>query len=337
MKTTTYIYSAVCGLLLSATFASCSSVTGDDSENKVMMEINTSRNDAATTKADDVNNPDANGKVLFYQASKAIGTYFTSDVVGLNTYNYSKGVKFNTGHPYPTDGSMVYAVGYAPLSTSLITPASASDFTTLTLVDGEAGNVDVLTSRAPISGTKDNIFNEDLIFDHTLTKVSFYAVSDKTMQTQRNVKDIRIDIPTAYLPTTWKWNATTMKYEVQATPTSTRTLEYGDYLVNDGTEKQQLLGVCYLNLSSTSNGIMTPINLKCNLQKYGTSTWENDKEFNNMEIQLKDSNDNNVTTVNPGEAYKVIFKFTNDAWALVGVRVDWETGGSYDINITPTK
>ena len=326
---------AVCGIFLSAALLTgCNSVL-DDGKDGVMMELNTTRTSDATSKALSRATETVPGELLFWKTTDNFGTfYYHCDVDNLNNYNAptsGDGNKFNTGQEYPTDGTSVYAAGYSPIAN--ITPSV--DYRTLTVNDAHVGLVDVLTSKAPLTGSKDIIFNGDLTFDHTLTKVTFKAKFDYTMDKIRQVSNIRVVIPTTYLPTTWAWNDTNKKFEVQAAnATAARTIAYTSTLSTKDTEYE--IGTCYLRLPSDNGGKLTPITLLCNLYKFDSTTqFIKDKTYTPLTIQLKDENKADVSLAQPGEAYEVVFLFSNDTWTLTAVKEPWLNGGLITVPVDP--
>lgn len=335
MITKKYILGAVCGAFcVAVSLSSCNSVL-DDNENDVIMQLNISNaSDASTSSKALASRADETipGKLLFWQSDKAVGSYYTTDIDNLNGYNSnSAGTnKFNTGYPYPSDGSSVQVAGYSPVSGVTAT----ADYKTLT-VDSNIGLVDVLTSKAPLTGSKDNEFSGDLTFDHTLTKVTFKAKFDYTMYKIRQVQNIRVAIPAAYLPTVWNWSDTNLKYEVAASSVSNDlTLQYPTALADQDVE--YVIGTCYLNLPANNMGKLTPISLTCDLYKFDDATvFLPNKTYSNMEIQLKDTDGTNVSTAVAGEAYEVVFTFSNDTWTLTAVKKPWQNGGLITIPVDP--
>jgi hypothetical protein len=337
MKRNYYILGAVCGAFaLAASLSGCKSVLNDnENADDVMMQLNMSSTSESTTskalsRADAATYP---GRLLFWQKGKALGSYHYSDVDNLNSYNANTAGtnKFNTGYPYPSDGSFVYAAGYSPIS-----GVTASDgYETLT-VSSNIGLVDVLTSRTPLTGSKDNEFTDDLNFDHTLVKVTFKAKYDYTMYKIRQVQNIRVTIPKAYLPTQWTWSDTNKKYEVSANgATDNLTLSFPNTLSDQDTE--YVIGTCYLNLPTDNTGKLTPITLKCDLYKFDqASVFTKDKTYDNMTLQLKtDDGITNVKQANAGDAFDVVFLFSNDTWTLTAVKKPWQNGGLITIPVDP--
>ena len=327
---------AVCGIFLSAALLTgCNSVL-DDQTDGVMMELNTTRTSDATSKALSRATETVPGELLFWKTTDNFGTfYYHCDVDNLNNYNApttGEGNKFNTGKEYPTDGTSVYAAGYSPIASV----TASADYKTLTVSDLNAGLVDVLTSAEPLTGSKDNIFNGDLTFDHTLTKVTFKAKFDYTMDKIRQVSNIRVVIPTTYLPTTWAWNDTNKKFEVQPTnATTTLSIAYTSTLSTKDTEYE--IGTCYLRLPSDNGGKLTPITLLCNLYKFDSTTqFIKDKTYSPLTIQLKELDGvTPAVNVQPGESYSVVFLFSNDTWTFTAVKEPWLNGGLITVPVDP--
>jgi hypothetical protein len=329
------LLNAVCALMVACSFAACSTVTDEDTSS-VMMELNTAPQSTATSKA--ASRADADvvpGKVLFFTGS-AMGTFYHySDIADLNSYTTAKG-KYNTGYTYPSDASTVYALGYAPYDANTI--ACSSDYSTLTLTDDNAGIVDVMTSNSVITGSKDVIFADELDYGHTLTKITFVAMRDATMENIRKVYDVELTIPASYMPNKWVWNTTDSKYELSTTTRSKdRTLVYAGYLPETGVEYP--LGVLYVKLDSSNKGVIlkgiTDV-LKAKFLHVGNTEDKTVQFSSNLPegIQLYDAAGTTaITNPQPGEAYKVIFSFTNDSFILKAVKVDWEQGSLITIPV----
>jgi hypothetical protein len=334
MKSLLYYFSALCGLIFTLFgLSGCNTVTDEDS-NSVMMELNTVPSSSTTSKAASrADASDVPGRVLFF-TGQAMGTwYYTSDIANLNSYTSTK---YNTGKIYPSDGSMVYALGYAPYDGVTV---SGTDYSTLTLDDDHAGITDVMTSTKVITGSKDQIFSEVLPYDHTLTKITFIAKRDVTMDNIRKVYNVALTIPKSYMPNKWIWNTTDSKYEISTTATDVRgndlTIGYKNYLAEVNTD--YVLGTLYVRLDSSNKGvILKGQTLTAQLLHVG-NTEDKSVAFTSTlpeGIQLYDTTGTTaITNPQPGEAYTVTFTFTNDSFILKAVKVDWEQGSLITIPV----
>lgn len=315
-------------LLPGICFTACETVLGDDltiaSANTIQFSINRSGTELNAT-GDAVP-----GKVIFWTTDFS-SPYHTADIDNLNAYSTTK---YNTGKAYPTDGSIVSAAGYSPAG-SKINPSNSNK--TLRITNTSAGLTDVCTSQTIIQGSLNTPFNQILKFNHTLTKITFKAMRDYTMQNNRLVNNVQITIPVSYLPTIWQWNGETGQYEVQSTPVAINPLapKYGDTLLDIDTE--YVIIECYLMLPSDNQGIITGLKLEADLRRVSsTSTEVEHKTWNLIEgIQLNDEAGNPVTQAKAGEAYSVIFKFSNDSFTLKARKQPWSSGGLITIPIAP--
>lgn len=329
MKSTIYTYGIVSiQLLLSTCFTACETVLDDDSivDSESTIQFSMTRGGTELNVTDNV----VSGRVFFW-TTDFNNPYHTADIENLNAYNTTK---FNTGKVYPADGSIVSAAGYSPISNEI---DISNQNRTLKITNTSAGLTDVCTSQTTIQGSLNTPFSQTLEFNHTLTKISFKAMRDYTMQNNRLVNNVQVTIPVNYLPTTWLWNNANNKYEVQSTPVATNPLapKYSDVLIDTDTE--YIITECYLMLPSDNKGIITGLKLEADLRKVGeTSTEAEHKTWELIEgIQLNDENGRPVTKAEAGEAYSVVFKFSNDSFTLEARKQPWTAGGLITIPIAP--
>lgn len=312
-------------LIMVIGFIGCDSILGDDiptvTENTIQFNTTTRRSESASTGSATVP-----GRVFLWTTEQEFtGTpYYINDITDLNA-----NTKYNTGKPYPVDGNNVYATGYSPITDI----TCSADRKTLTTSKG--GEIDVCAAKT-ITGNIDAVFDEKnpLEFEHTLTKVTFKAMREKTMEGNWVAGNIKVTIPKKYLPTTWKWEGDS--YKVQ---NDTRDIDlsymYGYSLTN--VEEEYEIGIAYLNLNDiTNNTILTDLTLNAELRRPQASEIEvQKKQWKLAAIQLNDENGNAVNNVQPGEAYKVIFKFSNDSFILEARKQPWTNGGIITIPIDP--
>lgn len=329
MKSAIYnIYGIMGSLLIMATgLASCNSVLGDDlpTTPENVIQLNTTTYTGSTNAT---NSTEVPGRIFLWTTDDEFtGTpYYTSDIANLNA-----STKYNTGKPYPADGSNVYAAGYSPV----LDVTCSTDRKTLTTAKG--GEIDVCVAKT-ITGSVNAVFDENtrLEFEHTLTKVTFKALREKTMEGNWVAGNIKVTIPNKYLPATWKWDGST--YQVQNDIRSENlTYTYGYSLTN--VDEEYEIGVAYLNLNNSANtlsSILTDLTLNAELRRPQASETEvQKKEWKLGGIQLNDENGNPVTVASAGEAYKVVFRFSNDSFTLEARKQPWTNGGIITIPVDP--
>lgn len=308
--------------MVPAILTSCITILDDDNavNGHETMEVEFTR---STTSA-----LPGSGLLIFWKQN--LGDLFTSEVNNLEDY---KATKFNTGETYPNDNTMVYATGFSPM-----TMQHQDNFQTLSLPQGErAGTVDVCASSR-ISGKLTSPFSEMMSFEHTLTKVTFYAQRHITMVGSRNVENIRITIPaaTTYLATNWKWNATDNKYKIDNTKWSDTdlTFEYAGLLFETEITK---IGTAYLMLPTSNNGKLKNINFKADITPINSTTVENKIDKTLPEIQLYEKdNTQEVALAKPGEAYEVLLVFQQNSFTLIARQQnDWDKGGLIYVPVKP--
>lgn len=329
MKSTIYTYGIMGSLLIMMTgLASCESVLGDDvptvPENIIQLSTST-YTDSQSVSNDSEMVP---GRIFLWTTEEEFMNtpYYTKDIADLNAKT-----KHNTGKPYPADGSNVYAAGYAPV----LDVTCSADRKTLTIAKG--GEIDVCVAKT-ITGSVNAVFDENrpLEFEHTLTKVTFKALREITMAGNWVAGNIKVTIPNKYLPATWKWDENTSTYQVQKDIRNDHlTYTFGYSLTN--VEEEYEIGVAYLNLNNVSNkSILTDLILNAELRRPQASETEvQKKEWKLGGIQLNDENGNPVNDPKPGEAYKVVFRFSNDSFTLEARKQPWTNGGIITIPVDP--
>lgn len=322
MKSAIYNTYGIMGslLIMTAGLASCNSVLGDDfpttPENVILL--NTTTYTGSTSATDSVP-----GRIFLWTTDNEFtGTpYYTSDIADLNA-----NTKYNTGKPYPADGSNVFAAGYSPIADV----TCSNNRKTLTIAKG--GEIDVCVAKK-ITGSVNAVFDENtpLEFEHTLTKVTFKALREITMAGNWVAGNIKVTIPQKYLPATWKWDGST--YQVQEdTRNDHLTYTFGYSLTN--VEEEYEIGVAYLNLKNKS--ILTELILNAELRRPQASETEvQKKKWTLGGIQLNEENGDPVKDPKPGEAYKVVFRFSNDSFTLEARKQPWTSGGIITIPVDP--
>lgn len=327
MRPTIYTYGIIGSLLAMATgFTGCDSVLGDDipTEPENIIQLNTTTRSLESTSND--TETAIPGTVFLWTTEQEFrGTpYYISNIADLNA-----NTKYNTGKPYPADGSNVYATGYSPVTDI----NCSSDRKTLTTTKG--GEIDVCAAKT-ITGSINATFDErtPLVFEHTLTKVTFKALREITMEGNWVAGNIKVTIPDKYLPATWKWESDTYKVQ-NDTRGENLSYIYGHSLTN--VDEAYEIGVAYLNLNNVTNKtILTDLTLDAELRRPQASETEVQKKHWVLAgIQLNNEKGNPVRDVLPGEAYQVIFRFSNDSFTLEARKQPWTNGGIITIPIDP--
>lgn len=325
MKSTIYTYGIMGSLLIMAAgLISCNSVLGDDlpttPENVILLNTTTYTSSTSATSSI------VPGRIFLWTTENEFtGTpYYISDIADLNA-----NTKYNTGKPYPADGSNVFAAGYSPVNGI----DCSDDRKTLTIANG--GEIDVCVAKT-ITGSVNATFDENnpLNFEHTLTKVTFKALREFTMEGNWVAGNIKVTIPNKYLPATWKWEEGT--YKVQKDTRNDNLTRLFPYSLTNVEEEYEIL-TAYLNLNNVSNkSILTDLTLSAELRRPQASETEvQKKDWKLGGIQLNDENGNPVNDPQPGEAYKVVFRFSNDSFTLEARKQPWTSGGIITIPVDP--
>lgn len=327
MKSTIYTYGIMGSLLIMAAgLVSCNSVLGDDlpttPENVILLNTTTYNGSTSATSS----TPKVPGRIFLWTTDNEFtGTpYYISDIADLNA-----NTKYNTGKPYPADGSNVFAAGYSPVSGV----DCSADRKTLTIANG--GEIDVCVAKT-ITGSINATFDEKnpLKFEHTLTKVTFKALREFTMEGNWVAENIKVTIPSKYLPAKWIWSEGT--YKVQDDNRNTDLIRTYEHALTNVEEEYEIV-TAYINLSSISNKtILTDLTLDADLRRPQTSATEvKKKQWKLGGIQLMDEYGNPVKDALPGEAYKVVFRFSNDSFTLEARKQPWTSGGIITIPVDP--
>ncbi|WP_455585288.1 hypothetical protein [Bacteroides sp.] len=300
----------------------CDSVLGDD-DNMVKggetMEMGFTRSSESAS-------PSA-GFLIFWKQN--LNDFFTASVEDLKAY---KAEKYNTGEAYPEDNTTVHATGFSPLHMQL-----SEDYQTLTLpLDAKPGETDVCVATEKINGSYTAPFSQTMTFEHTLTKVTFYAQRDRTMEGFRNVGNIQITIPaeSRYLPIQWKWDETAGKYKVGSSTANTDLiLSHPGILFEMETEE---VGTAYLMLPANNYGLLKNINITADITRIGEIEAENQINETPEKIQLHDENGNEIVNAKAGEAYTIEIVFQQNSFTLIARQQDdWEKGGLIYVPVKP--
>ena len=266
--------------------------------------------------------------LIFWQSTP--GDLFTAEIANLNDYRNSK---YNTGEAYPEDKSTIHATGISPM-----TMKYSEGFQTLNLPEGtKAGTLDVCATSS-IDGNSISPFNAPMIFEHTLTKVKFYAERHKTMVGSRNVGNINITVPAAsqYLPTQWIWNATYKKYEADPHVYDKTDLVFNFPGTLFETETQEI-GTAYLMLPVNNTGQLENIQISAEITPIASTEVENMIQTTLPAIQLyKVDNKTAVSVAKPGEAYEILVVFQQNSFTLTArQQEDWDRGGLIYVPVKP--
>lgn len=269
------------------------------------------------------------GLLIFRKGDQSY--FFNATVKNLET---GKIQKYNTGESYPKNNTTVSVTGISPADMQ-----ASSNYQEFTLPNGaEAGTIDVCVSNK-MSGSYISPFEGLITFKHSLTKVTFKAKRDYTMEQNKLVNNVKVTIPVAYLPTTWQWNNVSEVYEIKTTELATSPLApiHGDALANINTE--YIIKECYLMLPPGNRGILNGLKLEADLRKPSeTSVEAEHKTWELTEgVQLYEDENGKVAVDEAiaGDAYEVVFNFTNDSFTLEARKQPWTKGGLITIPIDP--
>lgn len=318
MKQTKHILFSL-SLLATSLLAGCDSMLGDDDitgNNGDTMEVAFTRSGESSSAT--------SGFLIFWK--KDFKDFFTTEVDNLNTY---QSIKYNTGEPYPKDGTTVNATGFSPANMKY-----SDDYGTLTLPNGTApGTLDVCAASEIIQGTFNNPFSKTMTFGHTLTKVTFAVQRDGSMEHSKDVRDVIITIPAKYRPTQWVWNG--KKYEANQNVHAKDSLDLSHRLIT-GLESH-IVATTYLMLPTENGGKLNNLRVQAEIIPNGSTT--GGKKLNQkMDAQLYEANNTTpVSNAAPGDAYEILIKFQQNSFTLEARQSDWEKGGLIYVPVKPTK
>lgn len=314
-------------LSIAVSVSSCDSILDEDSlpTSGKSIELSFTRGYENSTLEDN-----SYFRIAFFTGEEYTPFFSTNQLQGINTYTTDA---YDTGVPYPSNN--VHAVGYAPSDSINL----SKDQKTLELkFDNTAGTTDVRASQT-ITGNSNSHFSKEspMKFEHLLTKVTFYAKRDYTMQYSKLVHDVKVTLGSSYLVKEWKYK-NGGSYAAVVNTDSPKNLELhipNQYLTDIDTE--YFIGTCYLNMPTNNEGklsfgleaILTPTETTENIQS----------DYGQLDIQLmedKDGGQQKVTEAKAGEAYEVVINFTQNSFTLSGVKAPWKAGGLITIPINPT-
>lgn len=311
-------------LLAVTTLIGCDSVLDDDDSTGNQggtMELSFTRSGESSSFT--------SGFLIFWK--EKMDDFFTTEVSDLTAYSTTK---YNTGEPYPKEGTKIFATGFSPANMNLST-----DYQTLGLPENsKPGTLDVCAAAKAIQGNYYSTFNEAMTFEHTLTKIVFKAKRNYTMEGNRLVNNIKVTIPRNFLPVQWQWNHTKRKYEADLkTPATT---EYAPIMKEALTEidKEYIIAECYLMLPTGNNGYLQNIKMEADLRKVGATSTEVEHKTWDLSEGIPLYEEDGQTLVEEalkGEAYEIVFNFTNDSFILQAYKQPWEQGGLITIPIDP--
>ncbi len=269
------------------------------------------------------------GLLIFREGNQS---YFFNAVV--NNLETGTIQRYNTGESYPKNNTVVSVTGISPADMQ-----SVPNYQEFTLPSGaEAGTIDVCVSNK-INGSYISPFNDLITFKHSLTKVTFKAKRDYTMEQNKLVNNVKVTIPVTYLPTTWQWNSSSEVYEIKTTELAASPLApiHSDVLAIINTE--YIIKECYLMLPPENKGILKGLKLEADLRKPSETSVEAEHKTWELTggIQLYEDADGQIAINEAiaGEAYEVVFNFTNDSFTLEARKQPWTKGGLITIPIDP--
>ncbi len=318
MKQTKHILFSLSLLAATALLAACNSVLGDDdivSNQGGTMQL-------AFTRSGESSSPDS-GFLIFWKTT--MKDFFTAEVDDVTKYGSTK---FNTGEPYPKDGTQVSATGFSPANMGL-----SDDYQTLTLPASTVpGTLDVCAAAKVIKGSYYNIFNEAMSFQHTLTKVTFSVQRDETMVGSRDVGNITISIPRNYLPTRWKWNENQYAADLTAPANAALAFTHPGIIKETKTDE---IGTAYLMLPANNNGQLADIRVQADISLIESATVETEID-RTLDVPLHEKdNATQVDKAYPGESYEIVVKFQQNSFTLIARRSDWVNGGLIYVPVKP--
>lgn len=305
------------------TLTACNSVLGDNDIVKKQGE----NIELAFTRSGESSSA-TSGSLIFWKERMGDAFTFTAEVNDLTAYET---IKFNTGVPYPKDGAEVSATGFSPASMQL-----SDDYQKLSLPPGTVpGTLDVCTASEVIQGNYYRTFNRTMEFGHTLTRITFFAERDHTMEGSRNVSNIKVTIPTNLLAFRWTWDGTRYSAEQGATPVTPLTplvFTHPDIIVSTNTDE---MGTAYLMLPTGNTGVLKGIRIEADITPIKETEVEKTIDTT-MAIQLyTGDNATPVSTALPGEAYEIAIKFQQNSFTLIARQNDWENGGLIYVPVKP--
>lgn len=272
----------------------------------------------------------------------------------MNINSYSRpNSPFNTETLYPDGGLRVMATGYAPDSglTPGEIPGGGENYLELSLDEEGICVTDMLTTVNTIVGSAtlpfDRADGEQMKFRHALSRISFKARQDESMETTRIFyRRVRISPSDGNIARKLVWNRDAGMYEAHNDITGPDDFPY---TLDEGENARQLtpnstnnVGQLYL-MPGSSVFIKVTITRSedVDFEESEDVTFETELKFN-IERNAGDPDDldrdgslKSTSQIYAGEAYTFTLLFKEDGIELTGKECAWENGGSIIIPVYP--
>ena len=278
----------------------------------------------------------------------------------IDHYNYSGGIAYNTGHEYPSDGSYLYATGYAPMKALDLTVSENEK--KLRVKEGfRNGQTDFLVCDGcdAHSGSSTDRFTQEeheLKFRHLTARIRFVGIRDEVMHNKIGVSNVKIKLHEEnglVVPLQFDWRAD--EAETQCTyvanlaekATELAPVEGGSEMIPT-TSAGRTLGSCYVLQKASMTGynpfvevtesgnISLTMDIEADLWYLTGEASEpipyTHKRWKNVSVDIE-TNTGNV--MRPGYQYEVRIIFRNESIVLQGLQKGWEDGGTHYIPVRP--
>lgn len=287
----------------------------------------------------------------------------------IDYYRVDNRVPFNTKHSYPAGDRIVHAMGYAPaeeLTTTdnyktLSIPESLQNGKT-DFLSGDGNRYRVGSSSAPfdsvrLAGDEQQVElqKKQVEFCHLTAKILVEGQRHENMVRKIGVRNVKVTLHNRQVPTRLVWRPIT----------GTDVPELGGYFPADPVSKDiylrradsdpimlstnQKVDSCYVyapnsaahyhDQTSVENGtIELSLDVQAELMPYDANTqnWDESqaevREWTGQTVYIRSNTGNQLKM---GYAYKIVIVFDIYDIRLQGVEMEWESGGTHYIPITP--
>ena len=267
---------------------------------------------------------------------------------------------YNTQVYYPNNDVLVSVIGLAPApGEGWLIPATEGSLAAFNVVPGDGttddtyGVRDILVAGKQVGSSSAPLvssFENRLVFQHALTKLSFKATLAETMT--KYVKFVNIQFPSELTPAKVEWDAFRETYVPTA---GDEPFVFGHYWTDDGTTlspsdrrnetffyqlsktETESLGYTLILPPGDHMDIIVQYRVADNMDDFDTRPLEEIRLVElPVRISFKDSW-NNPLSLGAGDAYEITMRLDLHDIELIGQSRPWEDGGFVPVPIYPTR
>lgn len=266
-----------------------------------------------------------------------------------NIYQWNDKV-FNTYVKYPQDNRTVYLNAVAPASADNSKPDTGKLYASdnwasfrMNYPTDDSGNPaydnslwgNVVVSNT-LHGTLDNQVSGHMQYHYPSAKFTFSAYKEEKMKNY-NVRNVVVSSGAAILPYSLAWNAGNKEYCAFGGASQGISFLFAN---NDGVDimglgEEKAIQMPPFYFLPQENNSIGPFDIEASYYVDGDSASTKVHRKSNVWFDIvSDRNGNPVSEIKAGEAYRVIIRFNQDSFDIIGVKCDdWQDGGNVVIPV----